>query len=101
MIYIAQIDGRAACQVDDDDRYLAVEAATELLADLNIDPVAACDAYHRICDGRALDAADDTLADAWRLACDAADRALTSTWANPAADVFCALWAAKAPFSSL
>jgi hypothetical protein len=88
-IYINQLSGHAWSSVDGADRDRAVNAAKAACAAANVRPE---DAYAAYCEQwDALDSYDGMTGAAvvWIAAQQAADIALTSTWLNPRAEVFC------------
>lgn len=90
-IYINQLSGRGWNSVDDADQARAIAAAEAVCKAANVTPTAAFEAY--TAQWSELDGHDGMTGPAltWIEAQQAADVALTSTWANPGAEVFCVI----------
>ena len=87
------VTGHSAYCADDEDRWRAQEAAENVIRSAGITPAEAYDVYKA--QFLALDDEAGMTGDAliWIEARQAADIALTSTWADPAAEVFCEMTA--------
>lgn len=93
-VEIASIEHDRFGSVDDTDRARAVEAGTTVLREAGVSAAAAEAAYRAQWEELDDEGRMHGPALAWIAARQAADAALTATWANPAAEVFCTLRAA-------